>query len=257
MKNQLEIYQVPKKHMLISFIFQLCVYIAWFFYIYGYLGHVCPVAFLGVWHASLLGCVAFTNRRPRFIGTFITLLLSAAAWALSFFYLHPNDGSGWEVEVLSRVITAGPFIVFFLLIPLVLLIQVAFTKTELIQGPEKASASWELSLERMVAAFSFLITVLLGLGYNLLPIARESLWNDNPTEWFDTVFQTGQVYYLFLFISVIALISAVFMGIAAYAKKQQKRSKEFTYHLLGYTFLGLLAIGTWGTFVYLGKPSEN
>src|SRR6056297_1055275 len=83
------------------------VYLVWFTYIFGILGHVCPAAFLGIFHASLIGSVAITKKTPRFVGLFISFLLTIILWLVSFFLLHPPTAD-------EPIITVGPFVMLVL-----------------------------------------------------------------------------------------------------------------------------------------------
>ncbi|MBD3351976.1 MAG: hypothetical protein GF364_10870 [Candidatus Lokiarchaeota archaeon] len=252
------IHDVDRKPFLIAFFVQIAIYTAWLIYIFGVLGHVCPVAWVGVWCSSLSGCVAFSDKRPRFLGTFLSFIVTALLWGVAYFYLHPNDTFGWEVDTLSKVVTVGPFISYIATIFLTLLIQIVFTKTEKIQGPEKVSRKIGLIFERILAGLSFLLTIVVGVVYVTVPWVKEELWDDDPSEYLDTVFPPGGVYQLFYVLAIIAIISGIFMGFNAYIKnKGNNLELNITTRLIGYTFLGFIAIGTIAIFIYLGTPSER
>ena len=234
---------IPKSVLKVVWGVQTSIYWIWFIYIYGILGHVCPVTFLGLWNASLIGVLAFSNRRPSFIGAFLSLLVAAIGWGISFFFLHPQE--------LVRNITLGPFIVVFLT-PFFLIGQ------QYLFGNKRISTLIELRLENYLGIILTILQSVIVISFFTVPWIRENTWNDSPTEWFDTIFGIGDVWRLFLVIALIGLVSLFFMVISiVFTKKKYKFEWAYGFRLLGYTLFGMLAVGTWCTFVFLGKPNKE
>jgi hypothetical protein len=238
--------QIDSKTAWLVWIIQVILSYAWFGYIYGILGHVCPVAFLGMWNASLIGIVAWKNSRPRFIATIASLIVTAICFAFAYFILHPIDDDN-----LTRTITIGPFLVLAICPILALLCQKL-----LLLGPERGSTKIEILFEQFFGIIAGLGGLLAGIAYFIVPSIKIATWNDDTTEWFDTLFYPGDVWYLFGVLMIIALISAVCMIINWILNRRNLRSKSIGFRILGYTFLGFVLIGTWCSFVYLGKSKE-
>lgn len=251
---------IPKKTLLFVFFIQTIIYYSWFIYIFGILGHVCPVANLGMWTASTIGCIAFSGKRPRALGMFFSFIATFLIWGITFLFLHPNEVYGWEVEDPYRYINIMPFIMLGLNIVVNVLIQLAFAKMnkfDKIQGPSRNSSKLELNLERIFAGFSFIITIIIGIGYITVSWVKEQVWNDDITDWFDTVFFPGDVYRLFLFLAIIALFSGIMMGFHFYTNKKSNSIYSFVFKVLGYTFFGFLIFGTIALFIFLGSPQSS
>lgn len=135
-----------------------------------------------------------------------------------------------------------------------LLIQIVFAKTEKIHGRQRNSSNLELNLEKIFAGFSFIITIIIGIAYLTVSWVKEQVWNDDITDWYDTIFFAGDVYRLFLFLAIIALFSGIMMGLHVYSNKKIKNIHSFIFKVLGYTFFGFLLFGTIALFTYLGSP---
>jgi uncharacterized membrane protein YhaH (DUF805 family) len=244
---QLKFHRIENKNLFVLiWLIQNIIFVGWFFYIYGVLGHVCPVAFLGVWASSMIASVAITNRRPRFLGAFISFIITAGLWYLAFFEFHEFDEDN-----LAKNITREPYYFLILTIILVNLVQIVLSK-----GEERQSNRFELVCEKVLTIFGYLVGFFAGLIYITVPTVKDAVWNDKPEDWFDTVFEIGEIYYLFLFIAVIGLFAGVFGGIAliTQARNDKKSRMEIISRLLAYTFLGLIFLGAWGLYVYLGTP---
>jgi len=258
-KMSLIIEKLDKKNLIGIYIFQNAFYILWFAYIFGVLGHVCPVAFLGVWTASIVGCYVFTKKRPRFLGMIVSLIFTAVFWGIAFFFLHPNEIYGWKVDTLYRYVNLAPFIVLILTIPLLVFIQIIFTN-RLKPWKRNHSTKIELLLEKLFSLVSVL-GVFAGLYYTISPSMKKSSWNDSTTEWFDTVFYEGDNFYLFLVLAILGIISGIFMlinWILKYLKNEKTSSNRYiTTRILGHTFFGMVLIGTWSIFVYTGAKNEE
>jgi hypothetical protein len=225
----------------------------WFIYIFGVLGHVCPVTFLGMWHVSLFACVVFKGERPRFPGALISLVLTAGLWFLAFFYLHPFDEDN-----LQKTISVGPFILLILTPILDFLIHIPFiSKISRLYVPIRLSSRVEIILEQILSIFSCIVCIIIPILFLFTPIGRSLSWNDDPQEWFDTLFRVGDVWRLFAFLCIIALSSGIMMLLGLVWARNKSIVAAVSGRILGYLFFGMLFIGSWGLFVYLGKIQES
>jgi hypothetical protein len=253
---RLLIEETDKKVFLWGYLLQIAIYFSWYILIYGILGHVCPVAFLGPWSASIIGSVYYTSKKPRFLGCFISLIITILIWGFTFLFLHPNDVFGWKVDDPYRIITFGPYLMFFVNTIVSVVIQVVITRK---MKPWKTEVSNKL--ENLIEKLLSILTILIGtVGFAVFFFFKDDINNNNVIDWFDTQFYPGDQWILFLFIMFIALFSAIMMLYSYYQEnKNRKISKKIislTY-LLGYTFLGLVVLGTIGIFIYLGTQSEE
>ncbi|MHA1684676.1 MAG: hypothetical protein ACTSUE_27305 [Promethearchaeota archaeon] len=236
-----------KKNLYIVWCVQVITYFCWFIYVYGFLGHVCPVTWLGMWMASLVGCAAVTNRRPKFLGTVISFVLSAMLWALSFWVLHG------DVEV--RNVTIGPFVVLAMTPLLLLYVQVLLVK---VPKMGRKIMKWEVITGNIFEGLFSVSVLVAGLVYISVPSIRAGMEIDSDSGWFDTVFYGWDVFNLFLFLVIIGLISSGFALAGWFLGGNKARAKASrTCRLVGFTFLGLLAVGTWFAFVLFGSISST
>ncbi|MHA1821119.1 MAG: hypothetical protein ACTSU2_01470 [Promethearchaeota archaeon] len=264
-----------------AFISKFILYFGWFIVIYGFIGHICPFAFVAIWALSLTACYAFTGKRPRFLGIFISFILTLLMWGFTFFYLHPNNVFGWKVDHPSRNITILPFLGYFLNLFIVFYTQIIIAK-KLPTWKRTTSSRFESILDEVFAVFSMIISIIGGLYYI---IWGKSSWNNSEQEWYDTIFRVGDVYYLFLYIAIVALISG-FSFLAYYLLKlkdyiEERKTKQnkggtivttvpsitkdidkkikrlIILKLIGYSMVEMLIIGVWGVFVYSGKNESN
>lgn len=242
--------EIPRKFYFMVWIFQILFAFCWFLYIFGVLGHVCPVAFLGMWNASLIGAVAFFGKRPSFSGCFFSLIITAGCFGLSYFVFHPFDSDN-----LVRYVNTAPFI--FLGLSAILSV---FAQGISIKMPERVSKQWELMIERAMEYFFVIILTIIGIGYVSFPSIKEGMYIEPPdvTEWFDTVFYRYDVYYLFLFLVVQALICNILIicGIYYEQSKIKNQHRALLLKVSGFSFLGFLLLGTWATFHLLGQESN-
>lgn len=240
---------VKKDQLRGVWIAQLIIYFGWFGYIFGVLGHVCPATFLGVWNASLLAGAVFTQKRPTFIGTFLSFLTTVIGFGFAFFVLHPPD-------VPVRYINAGPFIALIITIIATTAVQVVCSKKF---GRDDPRPSFRIGIlfEKFIAGLTASIILLISLGYMLIPQVKSIVWNTKPQEWFDTLFVIGDMWYLWLVVAIIGLISAISMMMAIILERKGQTSQAAAARLLGHTFFGLILIGTIATFSYFGSPLET
>jgi hypothetical protein len=247
----LQFKNIPRKICLWVWIGQVLFTYGWFIYIYGVLGHVCPVAFLGMWNASLIGSIAVFGKRPSFIGTFLSLIITAVSFALAYFVFHPFDE-----DHLTRYINVAPFIILGITSILSVLAHVIGIKIS-----EKASKVWELKIERTIEYFFVILLTIAGIAYMCIPSIKESMYIDPPdvTEWFDTLFYMYDVYNLFYFLVIQALICNVCIIIGFYFDrlKTQNSPRSLICKVLGFSFLGYLLVGTWATFHLFGLESPE
>lgn len=223
----------------------------WFVYIFGFLGHVCPVAFLGMWHASLFMGVVFKRERPRFPGAFLSLILTVALWLVAFFYLHPFDE-----ENLQKSISIGPFIVLLLTPILDFLVQLPFiSKKSRLYVPVKTSSRLECIFEQILSSLTCIICLVIPILFLFTPLGRELSWNDQPQKWFDTLYAIGDVWRLFAFLCGMALFSGIMMLMGLIWSQKKSPIVVVSGKILGYLFLGMLLVGSWGLYVYLGETN--
>ncbi|MHA1340229.1 MAG: hypothetical protein ACTSRZ_09215 [Promethearchaeota archaeon] len=240
---------IDKKILIICWIFQILVSLIWFGYIFGVLGHVCPVAFLGMLNSSLIGCAAISSRRPRFLGTFISLIITIGIWALTFFILHP--------PVENRFINIPPFIALISLPFILLLIQIPLS-----QGKQLQSKNFEIKIAIIIEYASIFIGIPLIIAFYFIPSIKNGMYSE-VTNWFDTQFFGWDIYNLFVVLSIIWIISIICSIIGFYFEKKANnndenanisfKQKSWILRYLGMTFLGLLLVGTWVSFHFLGQ----
>jgi hypothetical protein len=167
---------------------------------------------------------------------------------LAFFVFHPFDESNLAVHI-----NPEPFIILILSLLTAIIIQRIFPAKI-----EKESIKLELGLEKLLAfCFGFIVSLIVGAAFLFTPWPKDMLWNNRPQDWYDTVFGVGDVYRLFLVLACIMFATSIMMGLSYYFQIKGDKNKETFFHLLGYTFWGFLFLGTWGTFVYLGKKNDD
>jgi len=240
--------KLNKNWLIKCWIFQICVAFGWFIYIFGVLGHVCPIAFLGMWNSSLIGCVAFKSRKPSFLGTFLSFIVTAAIWLLTFFILHP--------PIENRFINLEPFIALLLLPFILLLIQILLSKKKSLE-----SKRIEIKIASIIETISMSAGIPIIISFFMNPMIKRSLYT-TETKWFDTVFYGFDIYNLFAVISIVWIFSILCSISSRYlAKKDSKSEKKleiiWILKYLGLTFFGFLFIGTVASFLLLGMVLEN
>jgi hypothetical protein len=200
-------------------------------FIFGVLGHVCPVAYLGMSNAAIIGYLAFRNKSPHFIGLLFSWIIAGIGWAFSFFVLHPFDSHN-----LSRIVNVEPFLVL-------IITTVACTVGIGIFNKDYKIPNWVIIVFQILERILMIIGLLVSIGFLSIRSFRDSMFEES-TDWFDTVFYNYDVYNLFLFLSVILLISSISSLLGWILKNKLDKNNLLRLRLFGQTFFGMLLIGS-------------
>ena len=223
------------------------LYIAWFGYIYGILGHVCPVAFIGMWHATLLSFQLKQSHRVRIFDVIFTLVLTAAIFSVCFFILQPIE------EPLSRNVVLGP-ILGFMLTPVILGLYLSVFS----RASNREAIPIIAKLCSVLEFLGNLAAILVPLWFFFDLNNREQMYIQDSMDWYDTVFSGYDVYHLFLFLAIAAFIFAIIYFIGLFKQIMGKPPAiVLFYQILGQSFFGMLLIGTIITQTYLGLPIQD
>ncbi|MBD3353516.1 MAG: hypothetical protein GF364_18680 [Candidatus Lokiarchaeota archaeon] len=242
------------------------------YYIYGIIGHICPITFLGMVMLALLASISILGKSIYRKGLYLSIAISVSFWLITFFLLHPNNLFGWKVEHPYKHITLIPVIAIIIDFLIILSIQILFTKkftttsrlghegklaeNEDIQHSVFASEK-KIKIEDRIAKISLAFGLIYGILYISVPQVKEWFWNVEGTEWFDTLLSEGELWGAFLFLAIIGLFSAIFMCVSYILRNYFDSSKwkrsEVIFHLLGYLFFGLVIAGALGVSIYSRK----
>ena len=273
-------YQIP--HWVWAIV--LTIHAGWFGYIYGVLGHVCPAAFLGMWHTSVIAAFVWKEKICSVRGMMLSFLATFVCLGIAFFVLHPVDTS-------EPHITPGPFVMLFVAFVVSTLINGTLLKKELKEKEESKKNTSEqeeeqekeeltaLELERLqklrarknfiperpgrlgkidgcITGLTISLVFIVSLWYMVDSTIKDMVWNEDSVAWFDTRFYAGDVWRLWLVIAIIGLISSVSMFSAMLLVKKSPHA-AINLRIIGYTVLGMLAIGTIGVRIFLHTYNDN
>lgn len=209
-------------------------FVGWWVVVYGIFGHVCPFAFVGIWLAAIFGGRALHPRRVPWWGLFVSLVFVLAAWVGAWFVHGPEE---------VRHVTPEPHAFLALAYGGALAIHYLLARRA---GPAGPVSSWPRGHVRRFGYGNGILSPLVGVAYLVVPQVKE--WLDqgpDGAEWFDTVFQQFDVYYLFTYVAAMCVAFGALWWVAVGYERRGgdpgvgRALQATSFTVLGFIFVGL------------------